>query len=329
MSGARQKIGAIVHDGPNFLSAFRRRPFAWVGVKNRREHLRAGPVSPGVSPFGPDTRVLHFCRIFPRSAALLLARCTRDEPFRFCEEPVGGPPDVSFLIGHRGLDRLPGLIRVLSSIAGQSGAGVEAIVCEADSQPRIRDALPPWVRYAFLEDHGAYSRARAFNFAARQATGKFLILHDNDLVVSSSYAAAHAKVLSEEWDVANLKRFIFYLSQAQDVPPQDWSQTSLEGVLENARGGGSVAIRADAFRSIGGMDEGFVGWGGEDVEFWDRCQTLRVCDSQYLPLLHLWHPPQSGKRERGGRGADTADYFESCMKIPARQRIARLTACAQ
>lgn len=325
----REKIGAILQEGPSFLAAFHSRAFAWVGVKNRRQPLLPGPVLPGVCPLGVDTEVLHFCRMFPWSATLLLARCLRDEPFQFSEGRAGDPAEISFLIGHRGTDRLPGLLQVLSSIAGQAGVGVEAVVCEADSEPRIREALPGWVRYVFLEDHGPYSRSRAFNFAAQKASGRFLVLHDNDLVVSSGYAAAHARVLSDGWDVANLKRFIFYLARGEAVPPADWSGVSVESVLQNARGGGSVGISASAFRAIGGMDEGFVGWGGEDVEFWDRCQTLRVCDSQYLPLLHLWHPPQSGKRQRGGRGADTADYFEACMKMPAVERILRLTSTAR
>jgi hypothetical protein len=43
------------------------------------------------------------------------------------------------------------------------------------------------------------------------------------------------------------------------------------------------------------MDEDFMGWGGEDVEFWGRVCTRRVWNYGFLPILHLWHAPQPGK----------------------------------
>ena len=48
--------------------------------------------------------------------------------------------------------------------------------------------------------------------------------------------------------------------------------------------------------AIGGFDEGFVDWGGEDDEFYDRCGLLGHCRSGYLPFLHLWHPPQPDRK---------------------------------
>jgi hypothetical protein len=50
------------------------------------------------------------------------------------------------------------------------------------------------------------------------------------------------------------------------------------------------------------MDESFVGWGGEDNEFWERAQGLRVWPWTNLPLIHLWHDAQPGKH----RGATQA-----------------------
>jgi predicted glycosyltransferase involved in capsule biosynthesis len=75
------------------------------------------------------------------------------------------------------------------------------------------------------------------------------------------------------------------------------------------------------------MDEEFVGWGGEDTEFWDRCQTLRVANHTYMPIVHLWHPSQPGKaayRNGSGFGTHTGALYERQMAIPRCERIAAL-----
>lgn len=322
----RNKLGSLIFEGPSYLFGLIPRPHGWVRVHNRSDVFLPGPRPPGICPQWNDTRTLHFCDVFPGSARRLLRRAMKDVPFGFAERPSGDDPKVSFLIGHKGEDRLPQLLQVLASIAGQTGVSVECIVCEQDVRPRVGDALPPWVRYVFCESGGRpYNRSRAFNVAAELARGKHLILHDNDLVVPARFAESHSAALADGWDVANLKRFIFYLShQSLEIGSLHRGTCDVEFVMQNARGGGSLAISAEAFRSIGGMDEGFIGWGGEDVEFWDRCQTLRLCDSQYLPLIHLWHLSQAGKRTLDGKGNATAEYFLQRMNQPREHRIKRL-----
>ncbi len=73
--------------------------------------------------------------------------------------------------------------------------------------------------------------------------------------------------------------------------------------MQNAEAGGSIALSRDAFHAIGGYDESFVGWGGEDNEFWERAQTRRVWPYGYLPFVHLWHAPQPEKLQPSRRGA--------------------------
>jgi hypothetical protein len=71
------------------------------------------------------------------------------------------------------------------------------------------------------------------------------------------------------------------------------------------------------------MDESFVGWGGEDNEFWERAQTLRVWPYGYLPLLHLWHEAQPGTQQAGN---ETAGHYQALAKLPAQARIEKLRA---
>ena len=86
-----------------------------------------------------------------------------------------------------------------------------------------------------------------------------------------------------------------------------------------------MALTREAFFRIGGFDERFVDWGGEDNEFYDRCTTLRRYPYGYLPFLHLWHPPQesklSGARERA------VLFMNELLALPPDERIRALRRC--
>jgi hypothetical protein len=128
--------------------------------------------------------------------------------------------------------------------------------------------------------------------------------------------------------VVNLKRFIFFLNAGHSGRVLRENELTLDeapqSVMQNAEGGGSLAITRDAFLAIGGLDESFVGWGGEDVEFWERAQTLRVWPYGYLPLVHLWHDPQSGKRAVNGNGLYTAELMTERLGVSPSVRIEEL-----
>ena len=81
----------------------------------------------------------------------------------------------------------------------------------------------------------------------------------------------------------------------------------------------------DAYFAIGGFDEAFIRWGGEDNEFWQRAQTRRFWSFGYLPFVHLWHTNQSGKHKQKHE-RPTASLFESRSEIPAKVRIEELVS---
>jgi GT2 family glycosyltransferase len=173
----------------------------------------------------------------------------------------------------------------------------------------------------------AYCRSWAFNVGARHARGEVLVFHDNDMLVPADYAAQVLAVLGRGFEVANLKRFVFYLSEAHSRSVFDGSaglaHHAPETIVQNLEGGGSFAITRGACEAIGGFDEAFVGWGGEDVEFWERASSRRMWPYAFLPIVHLWHAPQPGKLN--AQSEPLALYYARA-KIPVEQRIADLLA---
>ncbi|MEK6302309.1 MAG: galactosyltransferase-related protein [Acidobacteriota bacterium] len=330
----RQKLGAVVYDLPRFLWAMRSSSRApWLLMRNRDERLVPSNDQRGVSCDWQWTSDLHVAKVFPRLGLRLMKRALRDWPIESRDEPakqkVQASPALSFIIGHRGKERLPHLLATLRSIAAQRDVAFECIVVEQSISPEVRDQLPGWVRYVHTPLPYAempYSRAWAFNCGARAAQAEALVLHDNDMLVPVDYAKEIIGRVEEGYEVMNLKRFIFYLSEP------DSSRTYAAGelaaadapvaIVQNALGG-TIAVSREAYFAIGGLDESFVGWGGEDNEFWERAQTRSCWPFGYLPIVHLWHAPQAGKVTSD---RSTAKRFEELSRVPVSERIADLAA---
>ncbi len=300
----------------------------WERTHNRGEALTFEPSGRGVRCEWKWTSSLSVCDLFPRNAPRLMQAALREWPIALADTPPpSGEPLVSFLIGHRGLARLPHLLLTLRTIAAQRDAAIECIVIEQSAEREIERALPPWVRYLHqpAEANAPYARARTFNEAARAARAPLLVLHDNDMLVPEHYAAELAAKMRGGDEVLDLKRFIFYLTPEDTARAMESSavprEARSESVIQNLRGG-SIAITKDAYDAIGGFDETFVGWGGEDVELWERAETRRVNRFGYLPIVHLWHAPQPEKT-RGANAPAVERYYE-LAQVPVAERIARL-----
>jgi hypothetical protein len=304
---------------------------AYLSICNRYETLESGPAGVGQRCLWQWTSKLHAPTVVPDLGLRLMRRALADHPVHRApslQRGGGGKPDVTFLIGHRGSARLAQLLATIESIAAQRDVAIECIVIEQDSEAAAASHLPRWVHHVHTPPHSIempYCRSWAFNVGARHATGRLLVLHDNDMLVPDDYASSLLKHFDKGHEVINLKRFVFYLSELHtaeylsgEAALMRWAP---ESIVQNLEAGGSVAIGREAFTRIGGMDESFVGWGGEDNEFWERAQTLRVWPYAYLPIVHLWHATQPGKQARDN---PALQLYRKLSAIPAGERIARL-----
>lgn len=323
----KQKLGVMLFDWPRYE---REIGSSWINIRNRHERLRASDDGRGAACQWQWTSDLHAPKIFPSLGRRLMKRALDDWPIRFAKAPAAavGEVQVSFIIGHRGLERIPHLLATLATIAAQQGANCECIVVEQSEHSQVAARLPAWVRYVHTPlpvPDMPYCRAWTLNVGAREARGKLLVFHDNDILVPAAYAAELWARFAAGYEIVNLKRFIFYLGPDQSAQVQSGHALSPgavpESIMQNAEAGGSSAVARDAFFAIGGYDESFVGWGGEDNEFWERALTRRVWPYTYMPLVHLWHAPQPGK---AALDQSTAGQFRALSGSDPRERISRL-----
>jgi hypothetical protein len=326
----RNLIGVLLKDSQRYRRALAGCGAEYLALCNRNERLVPAPDGDGFRCDWRWTSDLHAPKYLPRLGVRLLERALAAHPIRRAAAPSGGQEKsaLTFIIGHRGMERLPHLLATLESIAGQQRTGVDCVVVEQDVEPRVAAHLPPWVRHVHTpppEPSMPYCRSWTFNVGARHASAPVLVLHDNDMLVPADYAASILDRVAQGCEVVNHKRFIFYLSEAH-TRLVFGGQAALASeapvaIVQNLEAGGSIAITRDAFDRIGGMDESFIGWGGEDSEFWERAQTLRVWPYAALPIVHLWHAAQPGKQQPGN---SAQEHFRALSSVCAADRIARL-----
>lgn len=223
------------------------------------------------------------------------------------ESGTGTGPDVHVVIPFR--DRAKGLrtrnlLACLQALRDQDcDASVEVTVVEADREPGVRDLIESWVdRYLFVHKDGLFNKSWTVNVgvagAARNAPAVCVL--DADILVDRAFVTrnldrlrngSHGTHLPFRWslslDEPSTRRAIAARVRAgrPDVP-----DAALRGLLLREAPGGCVWIRSEVFHAVGGFDERYEGWGGEDddvIARLDRAAGVARFDDH---LLHLNHP---------------------------------------
>jgi len=318
----RHRVGAVIYDWPPYVRALRRGNWTW--LRNRRERVTLD--AQGVRCDWRYSSDLHLARVFPRVGTRVMQMAFAQWPIVLREAPdvVAARPEVSFIIGHRGEARRPHLMAALQSIAGQRDVPIECIVVEQAEEPTLEGRLPAWVRYVFQKCATDYNRSATFNQGADVARGDLLILQDNDILIPAGYAAEVVARAREGWEFIDLKRFIFYLDEVASAAMFQRGDLLMQHPLitQNLQGG-TIGVTRHAYDTIGGFDDEFVGWGGEDNDFWDRAETTgKAYRFGYLPIVHLYHAPQPGKVQP--HTAPAVSRYQALESVPPADRIRRL-----
>ncbi|HEX3582942.1 MAG TPA: galactosyltransferase-related protein [Thermoanaerobaculia bacterium] len=320
----RLRAGAVVHDYPRYREAVR--SGAWRWMHNRDERITTD--GRGVRCEWEFTSDIHLANVFPSTGTRLMRMALADWPIvmRNAPEVIRETPVVSFVIGHRGLSRLQHLLMTLKSIAGQQGVPFECVVVEQDRSPLIESHLPPWVRYRFSHCDTDYNRSATLNEGVAEARGEIVILHDGDTLVPARYAAEVLARARDGFEFIDVKRFTFYLHPEETKRIFDTAIVRPAPAIVTQNGKGvSIAAARRAYLDIGGFDEDFVGWGGEDNDFWDRVHVHgNAYEFGYLPMIHLYHEAQKGKVNSSAAGMRR--YHDDVRSIPPDERIRRLLA---
>lgn len=149
-----------------------------------------------------------------------------------------------------------------------------------------------------VSEEEPFNRAQAINRAAKQATRDLFVIIDGDIFCDPEVmkdAVEHA--IKAPW-VIPFRKIVRIteensrmLLETSPTWPVEVTEFELIHTSEFTHLGGFNVISRDHFLAVGGFDERFSGWGGEDDAF--SCAVNTLC-GRYKRLehtiYHLWHP---------------------------------------
>lgn len=334
--GIRAKVGCWMHERwrseivlrlPRLAQAC---GMSWPDLRNRNEQLRQDPATGGRVCKWQDSSRLTVARVFPRVGIRLLRHVLREWPVRFVPSeyipeafPAGVAPVVSILIPVGGTARMTQFELALAAARGQVGVVCEIVVVEQWPTATLRDRLPVGVRYLHQVAAAGeeFNKSKALNAAAQISLGENLLILDADFIMPERFAAECSNALLRV-EAVRPARWIFYLDRASSEQLTATHDSEAIGCIESivSNTPNPLALRRLTYFEIGGLDESYAGWGGEDTEFLDRLRTRKVGEGGWMPILHAWHAPASRKSD----GDRNRLRHASNMKLPPPQRILRL-----
>lgn len=169
-----------------------------------------------------------------------------------------------------------------------------------------------WPIYEGHQDDGPFNCARALNLAAKQGPWDIAVIAGSDLYVSLNQVRAAVGKASRTGNLVHAHDHFYALSQeaTERVLKGDEPETWMAEWDEPMIGNGPVAITRELWEEVGGYDEGFVGWGYEDVAFRFLCE--RAAGEAWVPgpNFHLWHPIDASETNEGANPENRQRYLD-------------------
>jgi len=241
--------------------------------------------------------------------------------------PAQTKPDIAFIVPFGGTERRPQLQLTLLAAMAQTGVAFEVIVVEQSESPTLPGTLPDGVIHLHqaLPRGAEFNKSMALNLGVRHSRAELLVVLDADYLVPARFGAESVRSLAVH-DAVRPARLIFYLDRVSTErlsAAGEWSDELLPEYIV-ANNPTPLAVRRSVYEAIGGHDEAYWGWGGEDLEFLGRLRTRRVGEGGWMPVVHAWHPP-APRKENGDRNRA---LHAAKMAVDPAGRIAALKALA-
>lgn len=269
----------------------------WTDLCNRNERLEQGSLPQARVCTWHEATFLTVARVFPRVGSRLLRYLIRNFPFNDEVVPASAKAqssDISVILPVGGADRTALFSATLASFLRQRRAAIEIIVVESGEKPLFKHLCPESVKYCFVQRDANedFNKSQLMNIGATEATSPVLLLHDADIVVPVHYVEQALEIIAQGWEAVRPIRLLFCLDQPASssfISDNSSMPAEVSDVMQNFPGASTVVL-SDSYWAIGGHDEQFRGWGGEDVDFLQRLQTRKLFQGAYAPAIHLWHP---------------------------------------
>lgn len=198
----------------------------------------------------------------------------------------------TYIIGYRHTpDRLNNLRRVLDWI--NCFGGVDVIVVEQDEHSKISH-LNLRCRHIFLKSKDLYNKSWSFNVASKYAKSNVIVFGDSDLIMDPNRFIDGLKLL-DQYEMVNPYSSVVDLDASEsNLQIEQLVLIDRPGRGENDHQkvplcGGICMFRKDSINKIGGWNEDFIGWGGEDDFQSIKVKNFLTYSELPNKCYHLFH----------------------------------------
>lgn len=170
------------------------------------------------------------------------------------------------------------------------------VVVESDSISRYEDEVAAsGAIYRFQKDSGPFNKSGAINLGYRSLPTKpqLLCVLDSDAYLDRFFIDICITGSLLRGDCASMPFrdmfFIDILGSSRLRSRCVKGMGPLTGYLTKNSPGGCIWVTSEIFERVGGFDEGFAGWGGEDRDFYNKVAALVPVIRHRGVFLHLFH----------------------------------------
>lgn len=198
--------------------------------------------------------------------------------------------------------RLRNLTIVLGALNSQSAdrSSFRIFVVEQDDMPRHKSAIENRADVYIHHNYGGpFNRAAALNLGADFSSNEVLCFLDGDIMPDADFVHRCLASIHRDEVPAMLPYTDMFcldeISTAAVIDGRILPGADVSGYLIRHPAGACLWVSRSAYLRAGRFNERFVGWGGEDREFYNRLSAqVSVVRSDDL-LIHLLHdrPPMS------------------------------------
>ena len=222
--------------------------------------------------------------------------------------------------------RLDNLFAVLEWIAPLERTQFLIVEQDKESCPGTA-SLPASVEHLFLFNPGPFNKSWGFNVGVKESRGEVLALADADILVDTNVVQACFDECREKFDAINPFSNLIDLDAERTEAFRhngDLIAQQHEVMNRDYKGeylcfcGGIYVIRKSSYLRLGGQDERFLGWGGEDDAMSVKISLLNQTATNRSGLAyHLFHEPPSAQVQ------NDPDYHRNIRLLQEYHRIPR------
>lgn len=220
--------------------------------------------------------------------------------------------------------------------------GLETLVVEQDRAPTLDAAsLPGSCRTLFVPNAGPFNKSWGLNVGFHVAEGEVLVVSDADVVVHGDRISHALDACRSDYELIRPWSDIVDLTEEETAALVAGHLDEAAVAVPGRRGrrrvgeepplcGGVYVIRRDVYERLGGQDERFFGWGGEDDAMSLKVAALctRVGMLRDSLAVHLHHPRHAALPVDDPAYRRNVELLAGYRKL-SREKIAKMCSTAR